>query len=104
MGHACLQVLEANLGNVYSVGSLPSCLALEGLEPQALNTSHPENLAQVGPGRLRNVIMALQGQKLLSHDMSLQGQKLLSLGPEAELPVRAGQEGLDTEGVEVAIQ
>ena len=59
MGHTCLQVLEANLGNVYSVGALPSCLALEALEPQALNTSHPENLAQVGPWHWRNVTMSL---------------------------------------------
>ena len=41
------KVLEANLGNVYSVGALPSCLVLNTLTPYPTNTTQPESLAQV---------------------------------------------------------
>ena len=41
------KVLEANLGNVYSVGALPACLALKTLTPYPTNTTQPESLAQV---------------------------------------------------------
>ena len=41
------KVLEANLGNVYSVGALPSCLVLKTLTPYPTNTTQPESLAQV---------------------------------------------------------
>jgi len=69
------KVLEANIGNVYTVGAIPACRVIQPLPPQPLNTSHPDSLAQ--------------------------GQKLLSLGREAELPSRNGQEGLLSEGLEV---
>ena len=41
------KVLEANLGNVYSVGALPACLVLKTLTPYPTNTTQPESLAQV---------------------------------------------------------
>ena len=41
------KVLEANLGNVYSIGALPACLALKTLTPYPTNTTQPESLAQV---------------------------------------------------------
>ena len=41
------KVLEANLGNVYSIGALPACLALKALTPYPTNTTQPESLAQV---------------------------------------------------------
>ena len=41
------KVLEANLGNVYSVGALPACLVLKTLIPYPTNTTQPESLAQV---------------------------------------------------------
>jgi len=69
------KVLEANLGNVYSIGALPACLALKTLTPYPTNTTQPESLAQ--------------------------GQKLLSLGREVELPIRSGQERLLNDGLEV---
>ena len=43
------KVLTSNIGNVYLVAPLPSCLATSPLPPWPLNTSHPESLAQVGP-------------------------------------------------------
>ena len=40
-------MLEANLGNVYSVGALPACLVLKTLTLYPTNTTQPESLAQV---------------------------------------------------------
>ena len=73
--HRYSRVLQSNIGNVFTVQSLPSCPKLTFLAHHPLNSSQPTNLAG--------------------------SQKLLSVGGDVEFPVIPGHLGDWSDGVEV---